>query len=315
MGENGWMVVPAVDDVNAVVWRYRLVFVGAEGYGPRAFVYPADANAYTTPLGYFDLVPFQELPRCESGSLFEFASSFVNDSRVSATGPDGTVVRSSGQSKLTNDDIGRIYAERDSSVLVHPSVTGATPSWRHASSSSPLTVQERERHVEHERRQATKWIALAAVVLVVSIVLIVVLIVTDMAAISRVPARQGLLAGLALAGGIAALRRARRALRVLAEARQAYGGPLSSSFARVWWSVGNGWGPVAMVTLARTPDPSPDAIIGHQPVVNVRLDTSVPDWSPAQVSGEIVDRQSVVVRCGDLELWPADSLMTTLPSE
>jgi len=70
-----------------------------------------------------------------------------------------------------------------------------------------------------------------------------------------------------------------------------------------------------MVTLARTPHPSPDAIIGHQPVVNVGLDTSVYDWSPAQVFGEIVDGGSVVVRCGGFELWPAGSIMATLPSE
>jgi len=124
---DGQVVVLAVDDVDAVMWRYRLVFVGADGRGPRAFVYPADTTAYTVPLGYFDLAPVQALPRCESGSLFEFASPIVDDSRVSATGPDGTVVRSSGQSTQTNDEIGRIYAERDSTVLVHPSVTGSDP--------------------------------------------------------------------------------------------------------------------------------------------------------------------------------------------
>ncbi|MGD9794748.1 MAG: hypothetical protein AB7V43_14840 [Acidimicrobiia bacterium] len=205
-----------------------------------------------------------------------------------------------------------IFAERGQGVLAHPDVIGWSPSWRHAKSHSPLSVEEWETYLTHEKKVAD-WSLIALVIFLVLLVATVVFLATHGGGGGGGGGGAG--GGAGGAGALAAFLRARRALRTLRDARLARTGPVTAAFARLWWSAGDGWGPEAMVTTASSKSPTPEDIIGHEPVVNMRVGVTVPDWSPCEIIGDLSNGGVAIIRCCGLELWPARPSMAVIPTK
>jgi len=318
MGSRSLGTGEMAETAESANMTYRLTFVGVEGVAPVAFVYPTGAAAFTGPVGWFLLRPFQELPRCPSGDIYRFDAPLAADRPVAATAPDGTRVVSAGDATVLRDAQFPLFAERGPGLLEHPELTSAA-TWRQADSHSPLTVAEWEHLLTRQQRTARRYIVAAVVLVAVLVTLIVI------AAVAGHPLGRGGggggggggLGGPAAvgAGSVALYLRARRSLRTLRATRDRRGGPRRPGFVRVWWSTGDGWGPVAMVSAADRIKPGTGEVIGHAPVVNLRPGQLGAGWVAAELvmDSSTGDWTGITV-IDDLELWPTDPASRILPS-
>jgi hypothetical protein len=304
---------------GAVNPEYRLVLVAQEGVA-MALVYPVNASPYSGPLGSFEVVPYQQLPRCQPGDRFTFERPLAGGEGVVARSPDGIVVRSSRPASVQEGLTFPLFAERTVSGMVHPDVAPRTTR-QLAGGQGPLFVEDWEVHLNRERRGARRVLIGSVAAVAGCVALLLAAAVGSFGdrgtgAVVNLGSR-GMAYGLIFAFiSAATIRRAHRSLGAVEEARRQRAAPAVPMYLKLWWSVGDGHmpAPVAVAALAKRPDPGLGEVIGFQPVVNLRASVAIDDWAPVDVIGELRDGGSVIVRCNGLELWPARPTMTHLPT-
>ena len=283
-------------DEAGVVTEWRLVITGRVGERPVAHIYPADASRFDDAAFHFDLEADQELPRVAPGALVE-ASGTV-EAGAYPTFRSGTIVIRPARGLKTG---GQMLAERGN-VIAHPAIVGSHPGWRYVQSHSFDDVQTWDSFVRRRYRGALSLIvSLLALTVVLVAVVVYVLVSGD-------GHGGGAGAGGAAGGGsglgvVAALLLAMRARRALQGARRLRDTPGEPMFMHLWWSAGNGHGPIAIASLGPTPD---DVDTVRVPVVGVPDDLAADDGViPVSVRGFHTGTPLIEVH-GQL-LWPAEA--------
>ena len=282
---------------------YRLVLSAPKEAQPRGFVYPTDAGRYSTPLVWFDALPYQRIPRAEPGA--EVAAIGVVEPGGSAhfVASDGTVVRPAG--RLHQSEEAPLFAERYSGA-VHPAYASAQAHWQRP--VFPATLDAWDASIRDLHRRSRRWVVAGAVLLAIAIVLVLFAAARSDGFYFRFSYFGGGSSGV---GALASYRHARRSRRVADEARRRRSAEATEMYLRLWWSVGDGWGSVPVASLSETPS---GPIAAQVPLAAVPSGYDPPDDHPVSVHGNAIAGDAVVIRDGEAELWPADAAAAILGS-
>lgn len=289
---------PGVSDPDSAPpppFRSRIVLQQGEE-GAVALLYPADANAFATPVAVVALDAYQELPRIPVGDLIELDGPPRPGRKVTLRCADGSTISPSSPLRPPGDHSMRLFAERGPAVLVHPDVMGTSPSWRHAPTVSGSSVAAWERLLLRRHHEG-----------VVSLVVGIALFVIGAAFLVAGGRGRATAVGVGLfIAGVAGTLQAKHSLHALRTARQVRAASPKRMKVRLWWSTGRGSGPAAMASLAplASSDPAREAV--HLEVVNVPPRLSSGEWTEGEVRGDPGEGGCPIVRVGDAELWPVN---------
>lgn len=280
-------------DAAAPPIRCRLVLEQGEE-GAVALLYPPDANAYATPLGVVPLDPYQELPRVPVGDLVELDAPPLPGTKLTLRCQDGLAIAPRSPVQSSNSHALRPFAERGAQVLVHPDVVGTRSSWRHAPSLSGFSAAAWEVVLVRKHCEGVMSMAVGVVLFVGGAILLV-----------TSGRGRGSAVGISLfCVGLAGVIRAKKSLKALRRARQARSAPPQRMRVRLWWSIGRGSGPAAMISLAPLTSSHPDEDTVHFEAVNVPPQVPSGKWTEAEVRGDPSEGGTPIVRLGDIEIWP-----------
>jgi hypothetical protein len=282
----------------------RLLFWADHQETPKAFVYAADANAYSAPVAWFEPEPYQVIPRVEPGVLVRAEGRLATGERPTFVFPDGTMVLP--PEKLRPGGDAPLFAERWSGC-VHPHYESRQANWQRAP-SVPATVSEWDQRVRHLYRRSVWWIV-SACVFVALLVTIAVLSLVLGDGILRLHIGYYYGGGASGIGAVASLRKARAERRAAERASILRSRPSTPMYLRLWWSLGDGWGRVPVASLSL--DASGSRAV-HVPLSVVPRGYDPFGAVPVQVHGSIDERDPVVIRDGDVELWPAGDASAAL---
>jgi hypothetical protein len=164
----------------------------------------------------------------------------------------------------------------------------------------PATVAEWDRRLaKEERKHGLEIVTLGAIVLGLSCYVAWALITGHATPGFRVY----WYGGPGTVGAWASYRRARRSRRALDAAARARAAEPAPMTMRLWWSVGDGWGPVPVASLR--PSGQQEEIV-NVPIGNVPATYEPEPWRPVTVYGCRGDGSTPVIVDGDVELWPAE---------
>lgn len=270
--------------------------------GAVALLYPFDANAFAVPFGVVPLDSYQELPSIPVGDTVELEDPPVHGEKVTLRCRDGTEIAPSSPLEKPGDYAARLFAERDQTVVAHPSAVEGSRIWRQAQSRSPSSVAEWEDWLRRKHRGAV-----ASCVVGVVIIIIAGVIVAGGGGPRLVATALTLV--IAGAAGLVQAGRSRAALKAARNARRASPRPIQL---RLWWSVGTGSGPTAIASIAPPGSSDPEREALHFEVVNVPLRLALSTWTQAEILGDALEGDSPIVRIGETELWPADTARRVL---
>src|SRR5690242_19391775 len=180
-------------------------------------------------------------------------------------------------------------------VVADPRVVGPKPSWRYVGSHSVDTVEQWQRYVDRRAKTAIREVVLYAAFALVYLGATLYAILADR------PIRGPILFGDAGAIGLIAwLLLALRARHVLREARALRKTPAADMWMRLWWSVGEGEGPIAVASLANVRGGEE---VARVPVIGVTADMPTDTPVPALIHG--LASGSPMIEIDGRALWPA----------
>ncbi|MEA2494897.1 MAG: hypothetical protein QOJ29_2808 [Thermoleophilaceae bacterium] len=281
---------------------HRLVLVTPVEVVPRGYLYPLEVSQYSTPIVWFEVLAYQEIPRCEPGAIVEVSGEVLPGREVTVTAGDGLTIHPRG--KLHRGEGSPLFAERYSGA-VHPAFAERQAGWQR-SPRLPTTIAEWDSHLQKQESRSRRALIAMAVFIAVALLLLVATVVWGHGGVGVRGGYYG--GGGSGVGALASYRRARRSRRVVENARRARTEEAVDMTMRLWWSVGDGWGVVPVASLRDATDMS---TVVHLPLATVPERFDPPEWVPVLVRG-LRTTGTPVIEMDELELWPAESAMQIL---
>lgn len=265
---------------------YRLRLRSGGDEGPQAFLYAVDSSRFDGPVARFAVDATQQIPRIAPGGVVQVTGDVAGRNVEAVICPDGVTILPAG--RVVGPEPTPLYAEPG---LVHPGMGGSSAS---DLSASPDDWSKR---LERAGRQA-RWGAAGGIALLCVCVMGITLL-------NEFSFRLLAWSGLAFGGAVASLVRVRgsRELHKRAEgARAAIAHPMVM---RLWWAVGDGIDAQPVASLSHPGEEDEvDVILGAVPSV---LD--LVERVEVSVHGDPSPGGTAVIRYGDIELWPASTVL------